>query len=220
MDNLELYNKYAEVPKEAQKEIKAGRLKGMTDINPMWRIKCLTEEFGVCGIGWYPKIVDKRIEEGANGVMVATVEIELYIKRDNEWLQPISGIGGATFVAKESSGLYTSDEAYKMAYTDALSVCCKMLGIGANVYWSAGRSKYSAQSETQTKIFCKSCGKVINGYKTNKGSISAEEYAKMCRDKLGEVYCKECAKVIKQAPSTPDPDVDGLIPPPESKEAS
>ena len=23
----------------------------MTDINPMWRIKCLTEAFGVCGIG-------------------------------------------------------------------------------------------------------------------------------------------------------------------------
>ena len=47
MENLELYNKVREVPKDAQKAITAGRLKGFTDINPMWRIKCLTEQFGL-----------------------------------------------------------------------------------------------------------------------------------------------------------------------------
>ena len=47
MENLELYEKVRSVPENAQKEIKGGRLKGMTDINPMWRIKKLTEEFGV-----------------------------------------------------------------------------------------------------------------------------------------------------------------------------
>lgn len=52
MDNLELYNKVRNVPQEAKKEIKGGRLKGMTDINPMWRIKTLTEQFGICGMGW------------------------------------------------------------------------------------------------------------------------------------------------------------------------
>jgi hypothetical protein len=46
MENLYIYNKVAEVPKNAQKLIGAGRLKGMTDINPMWRIKALTEQFG------------------------------------------------------------------------------------------------------------------------------------------------------------------------------
>lgn len=39
MENLEIYNRCREVPKEAQKAIAAGRLKGKTDINPMWRIK-------------------------------------------------------------------------------------------------------------------------------------------------------------------------------------
>ena len=42
MDNLEVYNKYRVVPKEAQKEIKGGRMSGKTDINPMWRLKSLT----------------------------------------------------------------------------------------------------------------------------------------------------------------------------------
>lgn len=50
MENLEIYEKVREVPEKAQKKIEAGRLKGMTDINPMWRIKVLTEQFGVCGI--------------------------------------------------------------------------------------------------------------------------------------------------------------------------
>ena len=69
MNNLEIYNKVAAVPKNAQKTITAGRLKGMTDINPMWRIKMLTEIFGMCGAGWKYTITDKRIVEGADGVV-------------------------------------------------------------------------------------------------------------------------------------------------------
>ena len=52
-DKLRFYNATAEVPREATKPITAGRLKGMTDINPMWRIKKLTELFGPCGFGWW-----------------------------------------------------------------------------------------------------------------------------------------------------------------------
>lgn len=144
MNNLDLYNKFSAVPKEAQKDIKAGRLKGMTDINPMWRIKMLTEEFGPCGIGWKYTITDKRIMEGANGVVCAFVDIDLFVKVDGVWSDAIAGTGGSTFVAKESNGLYTSDECFKMALTDAISVACKALGMGANVYWQDGRTKYDA----------------------------------------------------------------------------
>ena len=52
-DNLKIYNAVKKVPKEAQRPITGGRLKGKTEINPMWRIKALTEQFGPCGIGWY-----------------------------------------------------------------------------------------------------------------------------------------------------------------------
>ena len=57
-NNLEIYNKVRQVPESAQKTIKGGRLKGMTDINPMWRIKTLTDLFGPCGIGWYYEVKD------------------------------------------------------------------------------------------------------------------------------------------------------------------
>lgn len=48
---LELYERLRAVPDSAKREISAGRLKGKTDINPMWRIKALTEAFGPCGFG-------------------------------------------------------------------------------------------------------------------------------------------------------------------------
>ena len=140
---MEIYNVVRTVPENAKKPIYAGRLKGMTDINPMWRIQALTEQFGPVGIGWYYKTVRKWVEEGADGVKCAFVDIELYIKHNNEWSMPIEGTGDNSFVAKEKSGLYTSDEAFKMALTDAISVACKALGFGADVYWQAGRSKYN-----------------------------------------------------------------------------
>ena len=141
MDNLELYSKVREVPKDAQKTISAGRLKGFTDINPMWRIKCLTERFGPCGFGWYYKVVAKWTET-VNEEICAFVMIDLYVLRDGEWSQPISGTGGSRLATKERNGIYVSDECYKMATTDALSVACKNLGIGADIYWKEGKTKY------------------------------------------------------------------------------
>ena len=73
MSNLTIYNKFREVPQEAKKEIGAGRLKGFTDINPMWRIKMLTEQFGVCGFGWYFDIVEQKLENGSDGQKSAFV---------------------------------------------------------------------------------------------------------------------------------------------------
>jgi hypothetical protein len=143
MENLELYRQVAEVPANAKKPIAAGRLKGKTDINPMWRIEKLTEQFGPCGIGWKYVITDKRLEAGANGEISAFVDIDLYFKYEGTWSEAIPGTGGSAFVANERNGLYTSDECFKMALTDAISVSAKALGIGADVYWNENGTKYS-----------------------------------------------------------------------------
>ena len=135
------------MPAEAQKPIGAGRLKGFTDINPMWRIKKLTEVFGVCGFGWYTEIMERWLESSGNGEITAHVTIALYVKRGDEWSKPIIGTGGSSYVSKQREGLYTSDECYKMAYTDAISVACKALGMGADVYYAKDRTKYSGYEE-------------------------------------------------------------------------
>ena len=154
MSNLDLYNKIRTVPPEAQKKITGGRLNGMTDINPMWRIKALTEQFGMCGFGWKYVITEKRLDKGGKDEIAAFVDINLYVKYDGEWSAAIPGTGGSSFVASEKNGLYTSDECFKMALTDAISVACKSLGFGADVYFAKDGTKYSAsdnQSERRTE---------------------------------------------------------------------
>lgn len=140
----EIYKRFENPPEDALKEIGAGRLKGMTDINPQWRIECLTELFGLCGQGWYTKITEQKIIDGADGEKVAITNIELYYKQDGEWSMPIQATGGSKLVANEKSGAYTSDEAFKMAYTDALSVACKMIGIAGKIYRGQYNTKYQA----------------------------------------------------------------------------
>ena len=148
MDNLELYNGWANVPKEAQKPFDNGTFKG-TDINTMWRIKVLTERFGPCGVGWYFNIKRVWSENLGDqcGEILSYAEIELFIKYDGEWGKPIAGIGGNKMLAYVKSKDYykSSDEAYKMAVTDAFGNACRNLGIGANVYWENDKTKYTEE---------------------------------------------------------------------------
>lgn len=147
MENMEIYNRLRNVPKEAKKTILGGRLKGFTDVNPMWRIKALTEAFGPCGVGWRYEITKQWLEHGHNDEIAAFCNINLFYKdkKTGEWSHAIPGTGGSAFIAKETKGPYTSDECFKMALTDALSVACKALGMGADVYWENDRSKYDLQ---------------------------------------------------------------------------
>lgn len=147
-DNLKIYNAVRKVPDEAKRPITGGRLKGKTEINPMWRIKALTEQFGPCGIGWYYEVIRQWLEPSGTEV-AAFVNILLYIKFEDEWSKPIPGVGGAMFVEQQKGGAYVSDECYKMATTDAISVACKQLGIGADVYWDADKTKYTDPAQHQ-----------------------------------------------------------------------
>lgn len=149
MGNLEIYDKVRVVPENAQKAIQGGRLKGKTDINPMWRIKTLTDQFGICGIGWKYIITKQWLETGGCNEVSAFVNIDLFIKVDGQWSDAIPGTGGSSFVTMEKSGTYTSDECYKMALTDAISVACKSLGMGADIYWGQDSTKYDAKPEQQ-----------------------------------------------------------------------
>lgn len=148
--NLEIYNQVRSVPENALRKIEAGRLKGKSDINPMWRIKKLTELFGSVGFGWYTEVTREWTETSESGETAVFIDINLYVKRDGEWSKPIRGTGGNKVVSLEKKwdngeqvvSQYLDDEAYKKAYTDAISVAAKALGIGADVYWEADKTKY------------------------------------------------------------------------------
>ncbi len=200
MDNLELYNKVRAVPQNAQRKIQGGRLDGKTDINPMWRIKALTENFGICGIGWKYEITNKWLETSEQtGEVAAFVDILLYVNVNGEWSAPIPGTGGSTFIAKERNGPHMSDECFKMALTDAISVACKALGVGADVYWEADRTKYTAQAAqaaeqpqkanatvTEKSVRTFQIERLVTGTKYNVNT--ANEYA---RKKYGKQHIDE-----------------------------
>ena len=136
-DNLEYWNRLRSVPGEALKTINAGRLKGMSDINPVFRLQVLTEAFGVCGIGWKYEIVKQWTETFGNEIK-GFCNINLYVKVDGMWSDAIPGTGGSSFVTMERNGAYVNDEVYKMALTDALSVAMKSLGVAADIYFAKG----------------------------------------------------------------------------------
>lgn len=150
MNNMDIYTKLQTTPKEAQKTIAAGRLKGFTDINPMWRIKALTETFGPCGIGWWFEILDKRLNE-ADGEIKAFVDINLFYVYEGQTSKPLFGSGGASFVSKYENGIYVSDECFKMALTDAIGSACKLLGMSGDIYFANDKTKYTGAQEEKPK---------------------------------------------------------------------
>lgn len=143
-ENMRFWDAGRTPPKSALKPIQAGRLRGKSDINPQWRMQRMTEIFGPCGVGWIYEIIRMWTEAGADSEVCAFVQIALKVKDANGiWSEPIPGIGGNALITKESRGLYTNDEAFKMALTDALSVAMKALGIAADVYLGFDSTKYS-----------------------------------------------------------------------------
>lgn len=154
MENLKFYEAGAEVPANAKKAITGGDLNGKTDINPMWRIKKLTEMFGPVGLGWKIAVERLWLEDRLGDEVIANAAITLQVKYngiDGEWSDHIPGVGGNKALKKDKRGEVCNDEAYKMALTDAISVACKLIGIGANVYWEKDATKYTGGQETSNK---------------------------------------------------------------------
>lgn len=209
MDNLQIYNAVRAVPPEACKPFDNGSFKG-TDINPMWRIKTLTSQFGPCGFGWYYEVIGQRAETYGDTVM-AIVEINLYVKIGNEWSKPIYGTGGNTLVqVSKNRGAVPSDEGYKKALTDALSVACKALGIGADIYYQRDTSSKYAQHETPVPKcdesepafpVCETCGRPLKDVLDKDGNLvlTADAVRENTLKAYGKCLCYTCAKEAKKA---------------------
>lgn len=201
MNNMELYENFRSVPDWAKKPISGGRMNGKTDISPMWRIQVLTEVFGPCGYGWRYEIVSQRLEPAGKEIK-AFVDINLYVKWGDTWSEAIPGIGGNTFM--DAKG-YVSDECYKMALTDAISVAAKALGVGADVYMGCDPTKYTAsrqednspppQQQTPPAPYytCARCGKKLKPYNDSNGRpVSLRAHAEKSQQRFGEVLCLDC----------------------------
>lgn len=212
-DNLAIYNAVRKPPADALRPITSGRLKGKSDINPMWRIQALTEQFGPVGFGWYYE-TSHWLEPGANGEVAAFCSVRLYVRRGEEWSKPIYGVGGSMLVSKEQKGLHTNDECYKMALTDAIGVACKALGFAADVYWEKGgmysqeqpvpppqhqqRAPVASGKGQPRRLICADCGRNIFDIRLDNGrAVAAGELFDRSMKQYGVGLCADCQRLRK-----------------------
>lgn len=119
---------------EATRAFDRGGFKG-TAIQPIWMVKRMTEEFGACGQGWGINEPRFQIEHTEDDTLVyCTVSVWHGTRENLLW-----GVGGdkvrQTFKkGKPDAYTKTDDEAFKKAYTDAVSNALKYLGVGADVH--------------------------------------------------------------------------------------
>lgn len=177
MENLELWNKVCRPPEDALTKITGGRLSGMTDISPQWRIKIMTEQFGPVGTGWGYDIERLWIEDGSDGQKCAFAQISLWYEGCKK---PVPGVGGSMLITNESKGPYTSDEAFKMAITDAVSVALKQLGVAADIYFGMwDGSKYltppADTTDPEAQKLYKECVSLLGDAKLD-GRVSQKAY--------------------------------------------
>lgn len=140
----EHYEALRRPPKDALRTIEFGPLKGKSDINPQWKYEAMTEEFGLCGIGWKFEIADKEtVPVTQTGEVMIFVVVNLYVKDGESWSSPIPGCGGDFLIKKDKNGIHGNDEGLKMAITDALGNAAKMVGVAADVYRGKFDTKFN-----------------------------------------------------------------------------
>lgn len=128
---------------------RSGGFRG-TAIKPIWSFRRMTEEFGPCGVGWGVGEPVFQVVPALEGEILVYCTAKVWFKREEEVSQHVYGVGGDKVVAKFSSGLKTDDEAFKKAFTDAVTNALKLIGVGADVHMGLfDDSKYVRKMEEE-----------------------------------------------------------------------
>jgi hypothetical protein len=115
---------------------RAGGFKG-TDINPLWRMMRMTEEFGPIGQGWGYEVLETRFDHLTDGQALVFALVKVWYREDGQTERYEVGPqwGGTQLIAARKDGkLFVDDEAPKKAVTDGITKCLSYLGVSADVY--------------------------------------------------------------------------------------
>lgn len=124
-------------PKHTKSFSRSGGFKG-TAMKPIWIIKQMTELFGPAGCGWgMGEPVFQTVAAGDEVLVFCTVRLwynENGLAMDGGLQGVVYGVGGDKVLGKNKYGPFTNDEAFKAAYTDAMSNAMKQIGVGADIH--------------------------------------------------------------------------------------
>lgn len=142
MSNTELWDKLGKTDPAHTKGFKrAGGFSG-TAIKPMWAYRRMTEEFGPCGVGWGVDEPQFQVVPGHNSEVLVYCTASVWYKADDGKAESVFGVGGDKIVTYiKANEQYNrperwenDDEAFKKAYTDAVTNALKLIGVGADVH--------------------------------------------------------------------------------------
>lgn len=119
-------------PSQTKSFTRGGGFKG-TAIKPMWSYRRMTEEFGPCGLGWGVGEPSFHVHPGCDGETLVYCTALVWYRHEDKDCR-VYGVGGDKVVNKFSSGLKSDDEAFKKAFTDAVTNALKLIGVGADVH--------------------------------------------------------------------------------------
>lgn len=130
-ENTKLWDALGQTdPKHTTPFKRGGGFSG-TAIKPMWSYRRMTEEFGPCGTGWGIGTPQFQVLQGADDEKLVFCTVSVWYGTERHELV---GVGGDKAVGKNKYGLSSDDEAFKKAFTDAVTNALKMIGVGADVH--------------------------------------------------------------------------------------
>lgn len=138
-ENLALWERLGKTDPSHTKQFKRGGGFSGTAIKPMWSYKRMTEEFGPCGTGWGIGEPSFQVVPGDNREMLVYCTASIWYGEDR---RTVYGVGGDKIVTHiKANAQYNrperwenDDEAFKKAFTDAITNALKMIGVGADVH--------------------------------------------------------------------------------------
>jgi hypothetical protein len=126
-------------PKHTKPFTRPGGFKG-TATKPIWMDYRMTEHFGPCGIGWGTEKPEYQVHQLGQDIGVFCTVALWYI--ENGVRGSVFGVGGDKVVNNGKM----DDEAFKKAFTDAVSNAMKFIGVCADIHMGMFEdSKYVAQ---------------------------------------------------------------------------
>lgn len=133
MSNLEFWRRVMKTDPRRVKAITGKQYKGNSP-QPYYLVERMTEEFGMCGIGWGIRIISERMERMTETDMLHVAHVEVwYMRGDQKGCIEQVGQTKAAYLTNKGS-MMVDEDAPKKSVTDAMTKCMSYLGFSGDIF--------------------------------------------------------------------------------------
>lgn len=207
-ENMKFWEKVKKTDPSRVKPITGKQYKGNSP-QPYYLVERMTEEFGMCGIGWGLNIINERMERLTDSDVLHVAVVTLWFIHEGKRGE-ITQIGQTKAAySKSSGGMMVDEDAPKKSVTDAMTKCMSYLGFAGDIFsgqWDDSKYVQSLQDEFNSpskadiasalKALNTEAGKGSAALREAWGKLSAEIQAALRESELPKL--KQAAKMIDE----------------------